>query len=1033
MTITLITGDRVTLTPSGYRVRPGKGREKVAFVGQRHRGHLFVFPSDAHPLVERGLVDERLFDVTQLAAWNYDDAHRQDVPVLVRSGGKTTPSLTSAKTGWRSRELKLAAMKVTKAKAVQAWGELSRGAEARALGEGVSKLWLDGRLSLDLDQSVPQIGAPAAWQRGLTGKGVKVAVLDSGYDSGHPDLKDVVTQTRNFGNDPDPEDRTGHGTHVTSIIAGSGAASGGRYRGVAPDVRVAVGKVVNKDRQSIDESAVLAAMEWAATEVGAKVINMSLSGPDDYGDDPMEEALNTLSADTGALFVNSAGNSGPGESTLGTPGTADAALTVGMVDKSGAITPRSSRGPRVGDLAVKPDITAPGADITAARSQLTSGTGFYTAKTGTSMSAPHVAGAAALLAQEHPDWNGERIKGALIGSATRNPALSAYDQGTGLVNVDLATSQRVSAAPGNVWLVLPSPNGETATRTRTVTYANAGDQPVTLNLALEPAKAGGTLPTGLLGLSASTLTVPAGGEASVTLTASSAGVPAGAYPGALVATAAGGARVRTLAGAYVEPEAHDVTINLINRVGPTPLDADVTVYDLKGRQLFVPLVDGQGRARLTAGQWYVGGRMRDVEGGTTVFATALTVDHDQTVTLDGRQAKEVTFSADDPTAVMVPYVRLKISHRQGENEFHLVETATQGAYVIPATVPGLVYQAADNLVKEGARFSPYRYDLVDRREGGLPADPAHRVVTGSLARVVGTYRAAGTQTEGTASAGSPDFDLPGSPVAMPGTLTSYRTPNLVWDSRLQYGELNSVEYRQPGVLLPPGSYEEVWNSAVFGPDVTGNKSDRTGDRLSYELGMTHAEGGPGRGGADDEVTGTATLSKDGTVIERMECDPGFDCRLTADLPAATGVYTLTERTTRNVTYASLSTSVEATWTFHSGHTADEQPLPLLGVRMTPVPLDDLNRAGHGRRTHIPMTFVRAAGHPVPNLTSLKVEASFDDGATWQQAQSTFNGNGAVAQVDNPSSGDFVSLRVTAVDGNGDTLTQTVLRAYGLTG
>ncbi|WP_263657330.1 S8 family peptidase [Nonomuraea gerenzanensis] len=120
---------------------------------------------------------------------------------------------------------------------------------------------LAGRPPLfDLDQSVKQIGATTAWEVGLTGKGVTVAVLDSGYDPDHPDLKGTVAYERNFSEDPDLRDTLGHGTHVASTVAGAGE----KYRGVAPDAKLAIGKVGGAN--GIADPAVLAGMERAPSK-----------------------------------------------------------------------------------------------------------------------------------------------------------------------------------------------------------------------------------------------------------------------------------------------------------------------------------------------------------------------------------------------------------------------------------------------------------------------------------------------------------------------------------------------------------------------------------------------------------------------------------------------------------------------------------------------------------------------------------------------------------------------------------------------
>src|SRR5699024_2901950 len=189
------------------------------------------------------------------------------------------------------------------------------------------------------------------------------------------------------------------------------------------------GKVLGDDGSG-QVSWVISGMEWAAQH--ADIINMSLSDktPSD-GTDPMSQALNELSAETGALFVVAAGNAGMEES-IGSPSAADAALTVGNVDKSDQLAIISSMGPRIGDMAIKPDLAAPGVDITAARSQYTgSGDSDYMSMSGTSMATPHVAGAAAILKQKHSDWTGTEIKHAMMSTTKQLDDYKPYQVGTG--------------------------------------------------------------------------------------------------------------------------------------------------------------------------------------------------------------------------------------------------------------------------------------------------------------------------------------------------------------------------------------------------------------------------------------------------------------------------------------------------------------------------------------------------------------------------------------------------------------------------
>ncbi|BCB74744.1 hypothetical protein GCM10022251_78740 [Phytohabitans flavus] len=98
-----------------------------------------------------------------------------------------------------------------------------------------------------LDRSVAQIGAPEVWRAGYDGSGIDIAVLDTGVDASHPDLAGKVDAAVNFSDSPAAEDHVGHGTHVAAIAAGTGAASGGLRKGVAPGARVLSGKVLSDD------------------------------------------------------------------------------------------------------------------------------------------------------------------------------------------------------------------------------------------------------------------------------------------------------------------------------------------------------------------------------------------------------------------------------------------------------------------------------------------------------------------------------------------------------------------------------------------------------------------------------------------------------------------------------------------------------------------------------------------------------------------------------------------------------------------
>jgi len=671
VTVTLITGDRVTVRPgAGATVESGPGREHVTFVQQDGGGEITVMPSDAGPLVAAGTLDERLFDVSYLIRQGYDDASQDTVPLLV--AGQTAEVTTEI-----SRRLPLTAMSAMewrKPAAAQLWSKLARPRVDRpgsptttVLSGGVDKIWLDAKISVTLDESVRMIGAPQAWQQGYDGTGVKVAVLDSGIDATHPDLAGKVTAAANFTREPSTADGNGHGTHVASTIAGSGAASGGRYTGVAPGASLLNGKVCNSGGQC-PTSWVLAGMEWAVAN-GADVVNMSLGGSPSNGSDPLSQAVNRLTASTGTLFVVAAGNSGPGAGTVTSPGSADAALTVAAVDKSRRIAEFSSRGPRFGDNAVKPDIAAPGVAIVAARA---AGTALgspvddrYTSLNGTSMATPHVAGAAAILAQRHPDWTADRLKAGLMTTAAPLDDLGPFQVGTGLVDVPHAVASTVAATPSVSFGQVRWPH-EGSPATAPVTYVNDGADPVTLDLVVTAADQNGTAaPAGLLTLDTDRVAVPANGTATVHVTMTPQTRRPGSYGGLLTATG-GAAVVRTALGVVLEPESYDLTVNLLDRNGQPPTSANVwpvafNVFDYTTGELYSLHPSGD-TLRLPAGEYGVQGwvttprpevpdnRFGYLDDIAELAAPGVRLDRDTVLVLDGRQARKVAVTVDRPTA-----------------------------------------------------------------------------------------------------------------------------------------------------------------------------------------------------------------------------------------------------------------------------------------------------------------------------------------------------------------------------------------------
>ncbi|MET8260290.1 S8 family serine peptidase [Micromonospora sp. NPDC005205] len=665
--ITLITGDQVDLVQAApgrvaATVHPGPGRDRIAFQTVEADGGLRVLPSDVMPYLSAGVLDPDLFDVQELAADGYGDAAQGALPLIVRyqepAAGRVRP-LAGATDARPLESINGAALRVGKDDLGGLWTSLrgapgqrvTAGSPAR-LGAGVARIWLDGKVRPTLEHSVPQIGAPIAWAAGRDGAGVKVAVLDTGVDATHPDLAGRVAEAQDFSGSGSARDGHGHGTHVAATIAGSGAASDGLRKGVAPGARLLVGKVLD-DGGSGYSSSIIAGMEWAAHS-GAKVVSMSLGGDPTDGTDPMSQAVNDLTAETGALFVVAAGNSGAAR-TVGAPGAAAAALTVGAVDRADELADFSSRGPRLGDNGLKPEITAPGVGIVAARAAGTAmGTPVddaYTTASGTSMATPHVAGAAAILAQEHPDWSAAKLKDALVSTTKANPALTVFEQGAGRVDVARALGQRVYGS-GTADFGRLSTGGVPVERT--VTYTNGGTAPQTLRLALElrnldtrAAETDGVTVGGV------EVTVPAGGSVAVPLRADPAKLDRGVHSGWVVATGADGVAVRTAVALTLSGPLHTVTVRALDMQGQPGLASVLTLFGEQPESDWLGWVGGEVQLQVEEGPYLV---QALIEHGapldeqiTLVTDPELLVDRDLTVVLDPRKGTPVRIETPKPS------------------------------------------------------------------------------------------------------------------------------------------------------------------------------------------------------------------------------------------------------------------------------------------------------------------------------------------------------------------------------------------------
>jgi subtilisin family serine protease len=406
----------------------------------------------------------------------------------------------------------------------------------------IKDVQLDEKVHILLDTSVPQIAAPTVWAMkdssgtNVTGVNVTIAIIDTGVDYTHPDLGGCTTQQFLDGNckkviggydfinnDNDPMDDMGHGTHVAATAAGNGI-----LKGVAPGASIVAYKVLDSSGSGYS-SDIIAGMERAADPNGdgnysdhCDIASMSLGGGGDESS-PLSQEADYL-VEKGVVLVVAAGNSGPYPQSVGSPASSPNAITVGATCKTSGIgndsyctTPIadfSSRGPtNFGNL--KPDVLAPGHKICAAEwgdswSDKRCLDDKHVAISGTSMATPHVAGAAALLLQMHPDWNPEDVKSALAITAT-DLNMSAYDQGSGQINLSAAINPGISVYPAVISFGKISGNTSTI-----ISIKNLKNTSITLSIIIGNATNGvNTAPA--LSYTVSNLTIPAHGTKLINL------------------------------------------------------------------------------------------------------------------------------------------------------------------------------------------------------------------------------------------------------------------------------------------------------------------------------------------------------------------------------------------------------------------------------------------------------------------------------------------------------------------------------------
>ncbi|NLI91625.1 MAG: S8 family peptidase [Peptococcaceae bacterium] len=319
----------------------------------------------------------------------------------------------------------------------------------------VKKIHTDRKVRALLDIARSAIKADVLHSQAIKGEGITIAVVDTGIYP-HQDLLGRIKAFKDFvKNKTNPYDDNGHGTHCAGDAAGDGAASNGLYTGIAPKASLVGVKVLDR-MGSGSLSSVMSGIQWCIDNqklLNINVLSLSLgsSATVPAADDPMVKAVEAA-WDAGIIVCVAAGNEGPDEKTISSPGISPKVITVGAMDDENTkervddqAADFSSRGPTVDGL-VKPDVISPGVNIVSLRSpnsyldklnKANRVANNYFSLSGTSMATPICAGVAALILQVHPDLLPDDVKKKLMETA-ENWKLSPYVQGAGYIQAEKA-------------------------------------------------------------------------------------------------------------------------------------------------------------------------------------------------------------------------------------------------------------------------------------------------------------------------------------------------------------------------------------------------------------------------------------------------------------------------------------------------------------------------------------------------------------------------------------------------------------------
>ncbi|PPK68395.1 S8 family serine peptidase [Actinokineospora auranticolor] len=640
---------------------------------------------------------------------------------------------------------------------------------------------------------------------------------------------------------------------------------------------------------------------------------------------------------------------------------------------------------------------------------------------------PAAVGAAALLAQRHPDWRGAPLKRRLMStmdSSSPDPAQALAD----VVTTDPAFIE----LPSQPW-----PHTDDTPVRVPLTYRNSGPTPVTLDLVVRETTLGLPLPPGMATVSPTRITIPAGGSTQVTYTAdTSVGTEDGYFYGNIIGTG-DGQTVYTSIRLVRDFEEYDVTVHYFDGDGKPSQDWFIATMDLKSAGniwLFYPDPDGVWRRRLRRGQYVLDNSLSRQDDVRYLPITSLAVTKPLDLVVDARTAEPIQLDLPrlpEPLfAVNLGVVLDTEDGREAALDVMVGDPNTlRSAQVGPNAPPGVLTSVIGALYGD-----PFDMDTVRSHYlaawpylDGVPTGATHSLTAADFAAVRLRFVNLPTKRywlfEGLepVARGGRDIPLLRGALADEDVVDYVAGPDVRWEAvSVLYGsspDAPDLEFiGEPRRYHPGGTYEHRFNHAVLGPALPRSYhpwAERVGDRLRMNMSLW--------GNDDTSITLNSRTLRTALYRDGVEIRPSREPSNVESyqVPADAGTYRYTMEGTRRPGPV-LSTTVSAEWTFCSrpGH----RIVPLSVVRFAPTLADD-NTAPPGHFT-VPFFLQLEDGtHTTPH--NLATDVSYDEGKTWQPAEIHHN----TLRLDQPDTATSVSLRAHAEDGRGGTIDQTIIHAY----